>query len=395
MLIVEGTRGKDPMESSGLYFQVALAGSSSRYVSADLISDLNLDDKLLSDYRAVALCGVGQVSEREADALQKFVNAGGTLLIFMGEPVLKDKYNSILLPRKLMPGALIKRVDSGDKGSGYNFDFKPTSIPHPFLNEFKNKENTGLENTKVFTYWQADVSGNPSVERVLNYLPVPDAAGKLPAGPPDPAITHHTLGNGHVMFVSTTANPQWTNFQAHMAYLELMNEMLQGGVRTGDYWMNLTVGQPLEIPPEVKSTKAPELKDDANVSIVIDPITDKDPITGREKATIYRSRPITKPGLYSLDLGSGTVPIAVNVPAEEADVRTIGNDEVHKALGDIDMALEGDDIPSDVAADREGSDWAGPALIALFILVGVECFLAMRFGHYRRVIGGPATASGA
>jgi hypothetical protein len=33
---------------------------------------------------------------------------------------------------------------------------------------------------------------------------------------------------------------------------------------------------------------------------------------------------------------------------------------------------------------REGSDWAGPALIAVLCLLAVECFMAMSFGHYRR-----------
>ncbi len=39
----------------------------------------------------------------------------------------------------------------------------------------------------------------------------------------------------------------------------------------------------------------------------------------------YVSKPLAKPGIYSLSTGTDNYKIAVNVPAaEEADVRTIG-----------------------------------------------------------------------
>jgi hypothetical protein len=242
-----------------------------------------------------------------------------------------------------------------------------------------------------------DVPADSSVERVLNYLPAPDKNGQVPALPPgtavDPAITVHTVGQGRVVFFATSASPGspsniWTGFPAKSAYVELMNEILSGGVRAGDYWMNLTVGQSLQIPAEVKLTGAPELHDDANVSILIDPVAEKDPITGAERTDrplVYRSRPLSKPGVYSLNLGTGTVPVAVNVPArDEADIRTLGNEEVRKSLGDIQMTLANDEIPSEASLSRTGNDWGGPILLAVLAMLAVEGFMAMSFGHYRR-----------
>ncbi len=259
-----------------------------------------------------------------------------------------------------------------------------------------------MDTAKTFTYWQADVPANSSVERVLNYLPAADKTGKVPALPPgtalDPAITVHTVGQGRVVFFATSASPgslsnPWTAFPAKYAYVELMNEILSGGVRAGDYWMNLTVGQPLQVPPEVKLTGAPELRDDANVSILIDPVAEKDPITGLDRTDrplVYRSRPLSRPGIYSLNLGTaGTVPVAVNVPArDEADIRTLGNEEIRKSLGDIPMTLAGDEIPSEASLASRGSDLGGPILLVVLILLVVEGFLAMTFGHYRRSAGG-------
>jgi hypothetical protein len=413
VLIVEGTRGSNALEGSGTFLQLALSppreeavGSSANrtdsYVSSDLISDLNLSDKVLSDYRAVILCGVGQISKPQADALRQFVSDGGTLMVFMGEPVSKENYNDVLLPRQLLPGPLVKRIDSGTEGAGFNFDFKPTGVHHRFLHLFQDEDKTGLDTAKSFTYWQVDVPADSSVERVLNYLPAPDKSGNVPALPPgtmlDPAITVHTVGQGRVVFFATSASPGrepnlWTNFPAKMAYVELMNEILSGGVRAGDYWMNLTVGQALQVPPEVKLTGAPELRDDANVSILIDPVAEKDPISGLDRTDrplVYRSRPLTKPGVYSLSLGTGgTVPIAVNVPArDEADIRTLGNEEIRKSLGDIPMTLAGDEIPSEASLAGTGNDLGGPILLIVLVLLAVEGAMAMAFGHYRRSVGG-------
>ena len=124
----------------------------------------------------------GQISEAAGRRPAAFVVSGGTLLVFMGDPVRKDNYNDVLLPRKLLPGPLIKRVDSGPDGAGFIFDFKPTDVHHPFLRLFKNEENTGLDTAKAFTYWQVDVPPDSKVERVLNYVPAPDRNGK-PAPP--------------------------------------------------------------------------------------------------------------------------------------------------------------------------------------------------------------------
>jgi len=413
VLIVEGTRGSNALEGSGTFLQLALsppredaigsgAGRTDSYVTSDLISDLNLSDKVLTEYRSVILCGVGQISKPQADALREFVAQGGTLMVFMGEPVSKENYNDVLLPRQLLPGPLVKRIDSGPDGAGFKFDFTPAGLHHPFLHLFEGQENTGLDTAATYTYWQADVPANSSVERVLNYLPIADKSGKLPAlapgAAPDPAITVHTVGQGRVVFFATSASPGlppniWTMFQTKHAYLELMDEILSGGVRAGDYWMNLTVGQALQVPPEVKLTGAPELRDEANVSILIDPVAQKDPITGLDRTDlplVYRSRPLSKPGVYSLNLGTGgTVPVAVNVPArDEADIRTLGNEEVRKSLGDIPMTLSGDEIPSDASLAGNGNDLSGPILLAVLVMLVIEGLLAMMFGHYRRSAGG-------
>ena len=63
----------------------------------------------------------------------------------------------------------------------------------------------------------------------------------------------------------------------------------------------------------------------------------------------------------------------------------IDNAAVKQALGDIDVELEGDTLPPPALdANKAGSDFGWPFMLAVLIFVAAECFMAMRFGHYRR-----------
>ncbi|MGH7215463.1 MAG: vWA domain-containing protein, partial [Tepidisphaeraceae bacterium] len=369
VLVVEGERGLGTLGGSGAFLALALAppkeagddnpgNRTNSYVAPELISDLELGNKVLPDFGAVVLAGVGSLQPAHADALQKYVQAGGTLMIFMGEGINPDSYNSVLLPRKLMPGALTQRVNVASDQKGYTFDFNPSrdALLHPYLNVFRGEEKSGLNTAQVFSYWRVELPANNGVERVLNYLgPRDDDAGPTTspgsaATNADPAITAHSLAAGRVVFVSTTANADWTSLPAKPAYLTLMHELLSGSVNAGDAWLNLTVDQPLQIPSTVKLSTAPTLLDPTQKPIVVEPAS-------VEGQTVYRTPPLTQPGVYSLATGAQKYPVAVNVPPQEADVRTLDDAAIKAALGGIELDLQADQLASEsVTLDEAGSD---------------------------------------
>jgi hypothetical protein len=154
--------------------------------------------------------------------------------------------------------------------------------------------------------------------------------------------------------------------------------MLAGSIGSADAWMNLNAGDALQVPRNVKLTAAPTLLDPLQNPIVLEPTAVGGPFA-------YHSGPLKKPGIYHLSTGVSTIPIAVNVPADEADVRTLDNAAIKHALGDIDVQLEGDSLPPPALdVTKAGSDFGWPFMLAVLIFVAAECFMAMRFGHYRR-----------
>jgi len=387
-LIVEGDRGVGLLSGSAAFLELALAPppkeptpngqpqKSSSYITPETISDLELPNKVLSDYRAVILTNVPQLPEPQAAALEKFVRAGGTLLLFMGEQVNADAYNKILLPHQLIPGPITKRISVGSDQKGYTFDFNPKKV-HPLLSLFRGEEKSGLDHVEIDTYLQVELPADTKVERVLNYV---GGQGTADRGQGDPAITTHQLGEGHVVFVSTSAGADnWTTLPAKLVHLPLIHELLSESLTPDDNWMNLTVGHQLQIPSTVKLTSTPTLTDIAKKETPLEQVQLKD------GQTVYRSRPIATPGLYTLSTGDRTYPIAVNVPAEEADVRTLDVAAIRAALGDIDLTLESDQPPVEISKDDLGKDYGWSLMTLVLVLVAAECFIAMTFGHYRKV----------
>jgi hypothetical protein len=379
-LIVEGQHSAEAMGGSGLNLKVALeglgkSGTSDGFAAPDLISDLELSSHVLADYRAIILCEVSQVLPSEADQLQAFVKNGGTLMVFLGDNIAQENYNTVMLPRHLIPGPLTRRVLAAE-GSSFYFDFNPNGDLHTLLKAFEHQQKTGLETAQAFGYWQVDVPMDANL-RVLNWKAV-EGARVDPNARLDAAITQHSLGQGRVVFVSTAANEPWITFTRKPVYTELVNELLSGSVNVGDSWMNLTVGDSLAVPASIKLTATPILTDPKSTPISLEPTTLPD------GSISYHSALLTQPGVYSLATGNATIPIAVNVPPEEADVHTIDDAALKAALGGIKITTNNDQPIDVLVRSADTADWGWAMMLSVLALAGFESFLTMAFDHDRQ-----------
>lgn len=387
-LVVEGDRGAGVLSGSAAFLRLALAppkeagdtltpGRTDSYVWPEVISDLELGNRVLSDYKAVILTNVATVQPAVADQLRAYVQSGGTLILFMGGQVNTDSYNAVLLPRQLLPGALVKQVQAPAASQGFAFDFDPNGVLHPYLRIFRGRTDSGLETARVFTYMQAALPAESSAERVLDFR-LAGAETAIEGDEKDPAITVHSLGEGRVVFVATTADPEWTSLPAKPSYVVLMHELLAGSVDAGDGWLNLQAGQELRIPPHIRLTAAPTLVDPQQRDIPLIAAS------GDDGQMVYHSPPLNQPGVYRLTLGDRTLPVAVNPPVGEADVRTLEPPAIRAALGDIELTMERDALAPQSETAEDGRDYGWVILAAVLLLAGFECFVAMRLGHYRR-----------
>lgn len=392
VLIVEGRQGVRAGEGSGLFLREALsppretgpAGivKSGSYVAAETISVIEFGNKVLDNYAAVMLADVGQIAPTQATQLERYVRGGGTVFWFMGDQVNASNYNDVLAPKRLIPGQLVKLVRVGANEKGFLFDFDSKRMP--YLRAFENQESTGLETVETSSYWQVDVPRDGSVTTILRFRASKATTAQTApadASDGDAAYTVHSLGDGKIVFCSTSANADWTTFPSNIAYTSAIHEMLSSGVRTGDWWLNLSVGDALTVPSSIRLPAPPTLTDPASRPIGIR-ATQLD-----GGGAVYRSDPLKRPGVYSLQLGTRRIPVAVNVPAAEADVRTIPDQAIRQALGGIELATLGPELPEEAAVADAGNDLSWVFMLLVLGLLGVECIMAMHFGHYRRTAG--------
>lgn len=375
VLLVEGRRGIRPLEGSAAFLDLALAPPASEtsdgartrsYLHPERISDIELLGKTLSDYRAIVLTDVAQLSPSAADQLVTYVSQGGTVVWFLGDQVRQEAYNTVLLPRGLIPGPLFQRKSD----QTISLAFNPSGNNHPLLQAFANIDQSGLDTAQIYTYWQIQPEQTLNVEKVLTYRSGSDSS--------DPAITLHRLGQGRVVFFTTSADPEWTNLPAKPVYVSLIHEIIAGTVSSSERWMNLVVGQRFEVSAHRRWQSMPVLRTGDDQEVLLEQVTDT------KGQSVYRSEPLSRPGVYHLVAGSDSWPVCVNLPPEEADIRPLPDQAIVSAMGGIDLITLGAELPS-VSSAQQVQDFGWSLLGFVLILLAAECFLAMRFGHYRRI----------
>lgn len=367
VMVAEGDRGRSALESAGAFVQLALApggeGGSGEAGAAkvDVVGESELAGRVLGGDDAVILAAVPRPSETQASELKRYVEEGGTLVIFMGEGVSLEAYNRTLLPAGLLPGKLGTVAALAEGQAPFQFDFKPDAPLHPLLRVFRGEGKSGLGTARVFTYVKVAVDAKSQAERVL------DMVGG------DPGITVQAVGRGKVVFFATSADTRWTTLPAKPAFVALLNEILLGSVDPENAWMNLDAGQRLEIPQRVAGRQSPRLSDPSGHELALEPGD------GGKGKGAFVSEPLQRPGLYRLQVDGRTYPIAVRFPAEESDLTRIGPAEIRRALGEVEMELAEDRLPASVTSGKDQNDFGWPLMVAVLALLGMEAFLAMWF----------------
>lgn len=411
VLIVEGRSGGGALGGSGAFLRIALAptvegtaGRGTSYVAPEVISDAELTGRSLAGYRVVVLAGVGVIDVETAQQLARFVEDGGSLLIFMGEAVRGEIYNQTLGTLGLLPGELVTRVDAQVErsgageiaSSGATFDFDPRS-PHPVLAAFANYPRSGLDAATISTWWRIAIDEKKNVDRILSFESGASGEGADDADRTgDAAIMMHRLGAGRVMTVATSADAEWSTLVARPAYVTLVHELLGAVVGQASDWMNRRVGETLRLPQQWSGI-AGEIR-------LVDPQGQRRVLTRDAEGRLESVR-VERPGVWMIETDSDEgaanadaprrMPVAVVSDPRESDVAIVDRAGFAESLGvtSIEWATiepaDGridqptNESPATTTADadearRGDREWTWGVLLALLLVLLGETFLAER-----------------
>jgi hypothetical protein len=153
-----------------------------------VISEGDLADVDLAGFDCVFVCNVAQFTTSEAERLKRYANAGGGIVLFLGDRVIRENYNQ-LNPnpdQRLIPARL------GEIISQPSFGLDPLEYRHPIVAPFRGRERAGLLTTPVARYHRLELPRDDSDIAV---------AAAMKNG--DPFIVTAPLGRGRTILVAT------------------------------------------------------------------------------------------------------------------------------------------------------------------------------------------------
>jgi hypothetical protein len=229
ILVVDGDPQTSLVQSETFFLTRALnpAGESdsSQYLPTVIIPE-GLSAAVLDAYQVIVLCNVAILPEAFVAKLQNYLRGGGGLLIFGGDRLQADHYNAKLAQILQMP---IRDKKQGLEASGEKIG--KLELTHPALQSLSdNLLQESIKSARVWGYSRVSASGKSVLMSLANG---------------DPLLIEHKVGSGRVMFITTTADRDWSDLPVKTAYLPMIHSLtnylaggkrglLDGGISVGD-----------------------------------------------------------------------------------------------------------------------------------------------------------------
>lgn len=318
LLLVNGQPSGLPLENATDFLRLALDPSDGVSLSMSpfrptVITEGDLLGTDLSQYDGIFLCNVAQFTEREAEVLRRFLQAGGGVAFALGDQVRAESYNQVLASgeQPLLPARLVERV--GVTGGNQVFEFAPGDFAHPIVKPFEGNPGAGLELTRTFVYFKV-----ASAERGGRVALAFDNG--------DPAIVETSVGRGRSVLITTSLDRRWSTWAVWgHSFIPLMHETALYAV--GGRWKDRTIlaGQTFDFDDPANGQPRS--------------VTIKPPDAAQEPFSIgpgsETSFPVARAGFYELQLGqpvNRTEWLAVNGDPRESDLTLLREEDLRTEL---------------------------------------------------------------
>lgn len=239
LLLVNGAPAAIRQQDELFYLQSALAvesGDRQRLLARAVRSD-DFDPRQLSGFDGVALCNVRALAPAQVAALERYVAAGGGLLLTVGDAVDAERYNAIL--GRLLPQPL-RGVTSTDADRASNLGLGALDANHPLGASLASEAGgAGLARVRVKRAMRLEPSARGERRVVLRY---DDGS---------PALVEAAHGAGRVLLWTTTIDRDWTDLPIRPGFLPLMQQLVRylGRAPLVGAGRDVVVGMQTEVTP--------------------------------------------------------------------------------------------------------------------------------------------------
>jgi hypothetical protein len=343
-LIVESaSRGR----SDSLHLQSALTTDDNLPFTFDLKTTGSVDPASIQEQALVILNDAGAINSALADALMKFVNGGGQLIVATGPQTQVESFNQSL--QQLAPAVLREAVQTKAGESAAITDVK---FDHPIFEVFQ--ESGRLAAANVIGYFRSEPRPNATV------------LARFEDG--SPALIEGTTGKGRVMLFTSSLGPSWNDLPLTPLYLPFIHQMVRyASTREANAWYGL--GQTFTVK-----------KGSEGATPAVDTPTGVRLTEGRSTPDGELLVTAREPGFYRLRYSSQPDFAAVDVDGAEGDFSKLNFQEFIAGITGGAGGAEGVAANQNVSGEEvEGRQkvWWLLLLLALFLLLA-EAALARR-----------------
>ncbi|MCK5113534.1 MAG: BatA and WFA domain-containing protein [Phycisphaerae bacterium] len=413
VLLVDGHPNMEiPEESESYFLRLALdpTGRADHGYDVEVIKRNDLPATRFENYDAVFLLNVSgfpldpqpvitpdkkETIENYPSllGLEQYVSAGGGLVIFTGDRIDTNFYNGRLFKkgRGLNPLPLRAKVGDPENRDVY-FEFAPGSIrPDGVMQFFSGEASVLVKLIRFFAFNPADVSGkvlSGSGDEIAS--PIIEATYNDPNS--SPAVISRRFGKGRVVMFTTTSSLDWNDWamdsvdQVRGLYVLYMAELVDRVARKKANAFTADVEQSITYPisDDLRDTKVTIRNTETGSDI-----TTLVPQAGPAGQQVTHNK-ILDAGIYRLIFRSPDSSTSEKLFARNPDglegLLDVGDKKnISAALGSSDYSyIDRSKIQAGSKRDRLGDKqyWVW-IIIGLCVLLGVETFLAQRFGHWK------------
>lgn len=280
VLLVDGAPGLEPFRGATDFLHAALAptGADTAQVRASVVPLDGFGPEALKDQGVVLLANVARLDPEQADAVARFVDAGGGLLVIPGDRTDPGFFNS----QPWMPA----RLEDRKERTATPTHPSPPSFQGPFA-PFGQGTSPALGEADLFAY------------RVLAPAPGASVLARLDTG--DPWIVARPQGEGRVLLLAAAVDAGAGTLPVNPDFVPLVHEWTLH-LAAGREPRVLPPGEPLVFdldPPPDGEVKTLALQTPTGATVNL-------PVTRSAGSAQVRYDAPTEPGVYRLSLpGSG------------------------------------------------------------------------------------------
>jgi hypothetical protein len=401
VLLVNGNPAADPFENECLYLRTALTtnpeGPEAKAlgVSKEVIRSLDVQEipeggvnpDPLRDAGVVILANCGSLNGQHFAWLRDFVAAGGGLIVFPGDRVNPDVYNTQFFT---VPGpqgehltAAQLKPPAGDLEKAETFErFAVIDFAHPILSVFDDPEARYLRTAHFGRRFPLALPEKR--DNTWSLAEFSDGA---------PALLESRFGDGRLLLAAFPANAKWTNLPLKPEFVPLLLRMVS----------YVEHRPPLEVPSVVPADGVAEISVAGSWGAVSGKVTDAagraSPLAFERSASrlLGAFERTEERGYYTVEVTGGASPgsppanratgsaatFAVNLAPEESEFDTLKVEQFHELLPSakltlIDASAEAQQLFGAIGQEHEV--WR-PLIFLLFAIIAVEFTLATLSGH--------------